>query len=85
MEIISEPDYLIEHVTDVEVMVPSGLCNFCLRVNDSYRWVDQDLEVTWNNRVVTFNRSRMDYWSFAPREIKTLVKKRQEPKDIPSV
>lgn len=85
LEIISEPDYIIEDVIDAEIMVPSGLCNFCLREADSYAWVDGDLEIRWNKRTITFNRSRLDYWSFAPRQIKTQVKKRQEPKDIPAV
>lgn len=84
MEIISEPDYLIENVTDIEVMVPSGLCNFCLRAGDSYHWVDGDLEITWNKRTVTFNKDRMDYWSVADRQIRTQVKK-APAKDVPAV
>lgn len=87
MEIISEPDYLIEHVIDLFVMVPSGPCQFTLRDQDSWE-VSESCDrilVKWNNQDMVFNMARVDYYYSNPRQIRTQVKKRQEPKDIPAV
>ena len=77
MEVTSEPQYTIEEVVDLSVMVPSGLCNFTLREGDKYHQSEDGstLLVLWNKRTIVFNMARVDYFEFADRTIKTPVKK----------
>jgi len=77
MEVTSEPTYTTEDVVDLNIMVPSGLCNFTLREGDKYYPSDDggSLMVLWNKRTLVFNLSRVDYYEVADRTIKTLIKK----------
>ncbi len=84
MDIISPPDYLIEDVIDLFIMVPSGPCQFTLREGDSWGVTDAAILVHWNKQAMVFNLARVDYYYSQPRTIKTQVKK-APARDIPSV
>lgn len=86
MDIRSEPTYTETPVIDLDIMVPSGLCRFTLYVEKKDRFTVSPtaIKVWWNGQVLTFNRSRVDYWTEADRIIKTPVKPKV-PVDVPAV
>jgi hypothetical protein len=77
VETISAPAFTVEHVTDLNIMVPSGPCNFVLREGDQWNVTEDggSIVVMWNGRTIVFNMARVDFYEVQAREIKTPVKK----------